>query len=122
MSESSQSPDPKLQQHLFTLYTKLKSEYCANSLDGYGLYLYGVVLKKLDLGKDALTVLVEAVHKEPMHWGGWMELEPLITDSTKVSTPKLYIRSIPFSTSLLLFLYMRYGGTCHQFYWLTGLL
>eukprot|EP00794_Sanderia_malayensis_P005505 gene5505-6190_t len=43
-------------------------------LDGYCLYLYGVVLKELNLAKKASEVLVEAVKKEPLHWGAWKEL------------------------------------------------
>jgi len=49
-------------------------------LDGYGLFLYGVVLKKLDLREDALKVMQEAVNKEPLHWGSWLELSSLCTD------------------------------------------
>ncbi|XP_020614183.1 cell division cycle protein 23 homolog [Orbicella faveolata] len=49
-------------------------------LDGFCLYLYGVVLKKLDLREDALEVIQEAVTKEPLHWGAWLELSSLCSD------------------------------------------
>ena len=43
-------------------------------LDGYCLYLYGIVLKRLNLNDDARDVLVEAIRAEPCHWGAWLEL------------------------------------------------
>ena len=42
------------------------------------------MLKKLELTKEALDVLVEAVNLEPMHWGGWLELSLLVTDRDMV--------------------------------------
>ena len=44
-----------------------------------------MVLKKLDLKKDALEVLLEAVRTEPLHWGSWLELASLCTDKEMVS-------------------------------------
>ena len=41
---------------------------------------YGIVLKKLDLREDALEVMQEAVNKEPLHWGAWLELSSLCID------------------------------------------
>lgn len=41
---------------------------------------YGIVLKKLDLTEDALKVMQEAVNKEPLHWGAWLELSSLCTE------------------------------------------
>ena len=48
-------------------------------------FRYGVVLKKLDLRDDALEVMQEAVNKEPLHWGAWLELSSLCTDKEIVS-------------------------------------
>lgn len=45
---------------------------------------YGVILKKLDLREDALEVMQEAVNKEPLHWGAWLELSSLCTDKEVV--------------------------------------
>ena len=42
------------------------------------------MLKKLDLMRDALDVFVDAVQKEPLHWGAWKELALLITDKETV--------------------------------------
>lgn len=46
---------------------------------------YGVVLKRLDLTKMAVDILVEAVTKQPLHWGAWQELATLITDREMVA-------------------------------------
>lgn len=46
---------------------------------------YGVVLRKLDLVKEAVDVFVEATHVLPLHWGAWLELCNLITDKEMVS-------------------------------------
>ena len=48
---------------------------------------YGVVLKKLDLLTEATEILVEAITKEPLHWGAWMELTLLITGKDMVWSP-----------------------------------
>ncbi|XP_073241538.1 cell division cycle protein 23 homolog isoform X2 [Porites lutea] len=62
--------------------TSLRAELCGKhrELDGFCLYLYGIVLKKLDLTEDALKVMQEAVNKEPLHWGAWLELSSLCTE------------------------------------------
>ena len=41
---------------------------------------YGVVLRKLDLLKEAVEVFVEATHTLPLHWGSWLELCNLVTN------------------------------------------
>ncbi|XP_048399145.1 cell division cycle protein 23 homolog [Stegostoma tigrinum] len=62
------------------LRVELSKKHKARELDGFGLYLYGVVLRKLDLVKEAIDVFVEATHSLPLHWGAWLELCNLITD------------------------------------------
>ncbi|XP_014247911.1 cell division cycle protein 23 homolog [Cimex lectularius] len=77
-------PEPKLSSELQHLCTELRALYVKHKLDSYCMYLYGVVLKRLDLLDDARTVLAEAVNLEPLHWGAWMELAMLTTDRTKL--------------------------------------
>lgn len=77
-------PDPRQNSKLQSLLTELRAEYLNWKLDCYMLYLYGVVLKKRDLHNEAIQVLVEAIHKEPLHWGAWIELAMLIPDRAKV--------------------------------------
>ncbi|XP_012540153.1 cell division cycle protein 23 homolog [Monomorium pharaonis] len=79
-------PDPLKNETLKYLCADLRSDHLASRLDGYGLYLFGVTLKKLQLTREATDVLVEAIHKEPMHWGAWLELAALITDREKLDS------------------------------------
>ncbi|XP_041980280.1 cell division cycle protein 23 homolog [Aricia agestis] len=51
-----------------------------NNLDGYLLYLEGVVLKKLDLRSQAVTVLQSAVAAAPTLWAAWIELAGLANE------------------------------------------
>ncbi|PIO14600.1 hypothetical protein AB205_0087780, partial [Aquarana catesbeiana] len=77
------------------LRVELSKKHKARELDGFGLYLYGVVLRKLDLVKEALDVFVEATHILPLHWGTWLELCNLITDKEMLkflSLPDCWIK------------------------------
>ncbi|GAB6022910.1 Anaphase-promoting complex subunit 23, variant 2 [Chamberlinius hualienensis] len=67
-------------QALKALREDLHKEYVQDQLDGFSLFLYGVVLKKLDLKSQALDILQKAIHKEPLLWGAWLELATLIVD------------------------------------------
>ncbi|XP_011875429.1 PREDICTED: cell division cycle protein 23 homolog [Vollenhovia emeryi] len=77
-------PDPLKNETLKDLCADLRADHLASRLDGYGLYLFGVTLKKLQLIKEAVDVLVESIYKVPMHWGAWLELAALITDREKL--------------------------------------
>jgi anaphase-promoting complex subunit 8 len=89
MSGNSQLKD------LTELMSILHEEYNLKKLDGYGMYLYGVVLKKLDLTSKAITVFLECVHLVPTLWSAWIELAPLIQDADQLrglSLPKHWIK------------------------------
>lgn len=77
-------PDPRLTNKLQSLATELRNDHIARKLDAFGAYLYGVVLKRLDLLHEALYMFIEAIHEEPLHWGAWIELAALVTDRIKV--------------------------------------
>lgn len=77
-------PDPLQNGSLKLLCADLRKEHLAGNLDGFGLYLFGVTLKKLHLTKEASDVLVESCYRQPMHWGSWLELAALITDREKL--------------------------------------
>ncbi|XP_014216775.1 cell division cycle protein 23 homolog isoform X2 [Copidosoma floridanum] len=79
-------PDSLKNSNLKYLCCELKKEYTHENLDGFGLYLYGIILKKLQLPKEATRILLESVHKQPMHWGTWLELSSLITDNEMLET------------------------------------
>ncbi|XP_077980277.1 cell division cycle protein 23 homolog [Glandiceps talaboti] len=74
---------------LRTLRIELAQLHSKNELDGYCLYLYGVVLKKLCLFTEAVKILVEAVHKSPLHWGSWLELSSLVSDKVMLMSLSL---------------------------------
>ncbi|XP_013402626.1 cell division cycle protein 23 homolog [Lingula anatina] len=89
MTDSIGPPDSVENDHLKLLRTELHKKHSTNSLDGYCLYLYGVVLKKLELLKEAVDVFIDAIQSEPLHWGAWQELAALITDRDMLSTLSL---------------------------------
>lgn len=60
-----------------------------NNLDGYLLYLEGVVLKKLDLRSQAVTVLQASVAAAPTLWAAWVELAGLANESEALDSLQL---------------------------------
>lgn len=79
MTEISTPPDPTKNEVLKEINSGLKKLYSTNTMDGFELYLYGIVLKKLDLQNLALDVLMEAVHLAPMNWSAWIELSLIVS-------------------------------------------
>ncbi|XP_041370912.1 cell division cycle protein 23 homolog [Gigantopelta aegis] len=88
-SDSLGSTDLLDNETLKILRNELSKKKANKELDGFGLYLYGVILRKLDLVKDAMGVFVEAVNKEPLHRGAWQELALLITDRETLQSLQL---------------------------------
>ena len=64
---------------------QLRQEMEQLQLDGYGLYVYGVVLRRLSLTDLAIPVLVDSVRLVPAHWGAWLELSCLVTSRDKLA-------------------------------------
>ena len=59
------------------------------------MYLYGIVLKRLDLNDLARDALLASIQLEPCHWGAWLELSGHITDRHEVDNlplPEHWIR------------------------------
>lgn len=52
-----------------------------------------MVLRKLDLLKEAVEVFVEAIHALPLHWGAWQELSNLVTNIEMVKSQRLKARA-----------------------------
>ena len=48
--------------------------------DGFVSYLYGVVLRRLELRAPAVRALTQAVRRQPLLWQAWLELAALVTD------------------------------------------
>lgn len=72
------SNEKKEWQEMIDLRNDLKQQ--EDKLDAYGMYLYGMVLKNLDLPEDAIKVLVSSIHMHPVNWGAWLELVGLCKD------------------------------------------
>lgn len=95
MTETTCPPDPSKNTELKALLRTLQNDFAAQKLDGYGLYLYGVLLKKLDLVPLAIDVFVKAIHAVPLLWASWLELSPLISNREKllsISLPDHWIK------------------------------
>ncbi|KAL1458494.1 hypothetical protein WDU94_008640 [Cyamophila willieti] len=87
--DTTSTPDGKFSQSLHFLCMELKEKSIQDKLDGFGLYLYGIVLKKLQLNKDATDVLCSATFKTPLHWGVWLELAELISNRSQLKSLSL---------------------------------
>ncbi|VVD00770.1 unnamed protein product, partial [Leptidea sinapis] len=61
----------------------------SNNLDGYLLYLKGVVLKKLDLRSQAVTALQAAISATPILWSAWVEMAGLANDYEAIDSLQL---------------------------------
>ncbi|KAH7687584.1 anaphase-promoting complex subunit 8 protein [Dioscorea alata] len=64
---------------LASLERELSTLRRTGSIDSFGLYLYGIVLKEKGSEKLAITVLVESVNSYPWNWSAWSELQSLCT-------------------------------------------
>lgn len=89
MTDSNCPPDSTQNDDLKTLCTELKCDYCENLLDGYSMYLYGVILKKLDLIPLSIEVFIKSVNIEPILWCAWYEIGKLIPDKKKICSADL---------------------------------
>lgn len=64
---------------LLSLETELSTHRRGGSLDSFGLYLYGLVLKQKGNESLARSVLVDSVNSFPWNWNAWSELQSLCT-------------------------------------------
>lgn len=69
---------------LSDLMITLRNLYSKRKLDGYCLYLYGVILKKLDLKELAVSVFIESINAVPTLWCSYLELIPLVSDKDEI--------------------------------------
>ncbi|KAM8717315.1 hypothetical protein ACLKA7_004077 [Drosophila subpalustris] len=81
--------EPNQMRDLTDLLATLRSEYGRSRLDGYGIYLYGVVLKALNLNQAAEQMLLNAISLVPMLWSAYLELSPLIMEKKKLLSLQL---------------------------------
>ncbi|KAI3997641.1 hypothetical protein MKX01_011058 [Papaver californicum] len=64
---------------LVSLERELSTQRKNGTIDPFGLYLYGIVLKEKGRKDLARTVLVESVNNYPWNWSAWSELQCLCT-------------------------------------------
>lgn len=75
---------------LRSLKAELAQKAKNESLDAFGLYLYGTILKRTCemtsslQYSDAVNVLVRSLRLFPMNWSAWHELSSLVTDQQNV--------------------------------------
>ncbi|KAK9737653.1 Anaphase promoting complex subunit 8 / Cdc23 [Popillia japonica] len=86
MTDANCPPDPTKNTALKDLCAILMEDYNRKKLDGYCLYLYGVILKKLDLTNLAIDVFVESVNAVPILWAAWQELAQLVPNKNKLNS------------------------------------
>ncbi|CAI8009131.1 Cell division cycle protein 23 homolog, partial [Geodia barretti] len=78
-------------EELLSLKRELAERAGAKTLDSYGYYLYGVVLRELSCKKDAREAQMMSLSLQPLFWGAWSELASLC-DSREM----LYGLSLPY--------------------------
>lgn len=84
MTDTVSSPDSEQLGKLKLLRGEMDQLHASNSLDSYCLYVYGVVLKKLSLQDQAVSVLCQSISLEPCHWGAWLELACMVSSRDKL--------------------------------------
>ncbi|XP_066914030.1 cell division cycle protein 23 homolog [Clytia hemisphaerica] len=86
-------------QELIDLRDDLKKN--EDNLDSYGFYLYGIVLKNLDLTKEAIENLECSIQMEPLFWAAWQELSTLCKDRQmlkELKVPKHWMSEFFYSS------------------------
>ncbi|KAL3282545.1 hypothetical protein HHI36_005725 [Cryptolaemus montrouzieri] len=92
MTDSNCPPDSSKNNSLKNLCEQLQHDFYQNKLDGYALYLYGVILKRLDLISSSIEAFVKALSFEPMLWCCWFELGKLVSDKNSLSLPDHWMK------------------------------
>lgn len=70
-----------------TMHRDMAQYKGTSSWDSFMCYLYGVILRKLEL-PNAAQVLQDAVNLNPLNWAAWLELANLIKNSEMASKTK----------------------------------
>eukprot|EP01132_Coremiostelium_polycephalum_P003667 gene3667-4566_t len=77
----------KLQQYFMKMYNNQQQQQ--QSMDGLCLYLYGIILKKLNHVQQSRNILIESVTKYPCNWSAWSDLATLCSDIDDVNSLQL---------------------------------
>lgn len=57
--------------------------------DSHLLYIYAIVLLKLDLNHEAIKILTESINVEPSNWAAWNQLATIVEDEPKLERLEL---------------------------------
>ena len=74
------------------LFSELRSDLTKQYADGcleddsFVLYVYAIVLLKLDLNDEAVKVLCQSLKCEPTNWASWHQLAVVIDDKSLIET------------------------------------
>jgi anaphase-promoting complex subunit 8 len=70
------------------LRSDLMEEYVDEGLDddSFILYVYAIVLLKLDLNDEAVKVLCQSLKADPSNWASWHQLAVVIDDKSMIDT------------------------------------
>ncbi|PKA64393.1 Anaphase-promoting complex subunit 8 [Apostasia shenzhenica] len=66
---------------LVYLERELSSLRKSGTIDSFGLYLYGMILKDRGCQNLSISILVESVNSFPWNWSAWLELQSLCSTS-----------------------------------------
>eukprot|EP00126_Sphaerothecum_destruens_P006285 Sdes_comp19296_c0_seq3m10362 len=89
---SSAENNTEMNQELSSLYSELNELYSTNSLDGFCLYIYALVLEGMQLNQKSIAILVESLSMSPFNWSAWKNLYLLCENETPVE--KLFEENI----------------------------
>ncbi|KAG6480384.1 hypothetical protein ZIOFF_063884 [Zingiber officinale] len=87
--EGSLGKSDAVNRELISLERELSSLRRAGSIDSFGLYLYGIILKDKGCENAAMKVLVESVNCFPWNWSAWLELQALCTTADTLNNLNL---------------------------------
>ncbi|KAJ6809754.1 anaphase-promoting complex subunit 8 [Iris pallida] len=68
-----------MNKELASLERELSTLHGTGTIDSFGLYLYGIILKDKGCQSKAVAVLVDSVNTYPWNWSAWSELLSLCT-------------------------------------------
>ncbi|KAG2377631.1 hypothetical protein C9374_009147 [Naegleria lovaniensis] len=72
--------------YLRTLLADLKVLHNLDQMDSYLYYIFGIVLKEMEMKIKALDCFIKSVNYEPLMWGSWMEIVYILIDLMQDTT------------------------------------
>ncbi|CAG8542848.1 4538_t:CDS:10 [Ambispora leptoticha] len=77
--------DPKaINKELVTIQEELEKLYNENEMDGFLLYLYGLITKQLGSQRTAIKFFLSSVNAYSYNWSAWLELSQCVGDKNQL--------------------------------------